>query len=66
MRQRTSIVAERLLSALRRKRMSQASCKKTLAPVDLKEAVEECPYRPLIFIAHCFGGLVVLKVGEIC
>jgi hypothetical protein len=23
---------------------------------------KEFPLRPLIFIAHCFGGLVVLKV----
>ncbi|KAF2013431.1 hypothetical protein BU24DRAFT_317004, partial [Aaosphaeria arxii CBS 175.79] len=27
----------------------------------LRRKREECPSRPLIFIAHCFGGLVVLK-----
>ncbi|CAN9124810.1 unnamed protein product [Alternaria alternata] len=42
MRQNASILAQRLLLALRRKR-------------------EEYPHRPLLFIAHCFGGLVVLK-----
>ncbi|KAH5617588.1 hypothetical protein HBI23_253250 [Parastagonospora nodorum] len=42
MRQKASIVAHRLLLALRRKR-------------------EHSPYRPLLFIAHCFGGLVVVK-----
>jgi hypothetical protein len=24
---------------------------------------QEHPFRPLLFVAHCFGGLVVLKVG---
>ncbi|CAN9196124.1 unnamed protein product [Alternaria alternata] len=42
MRQNASILAQRLLLALRRKR-------------------EEYPHRPLLFIAHCFGGLVVLR-----
>ena len=23
---------------------------------------QECPQRPLIFIGHCFGGLVIQKV----
>lgn len=27
-------------------------------------SLQEFPFRPLIFIAHCFGGLVVLKVGR--
>ncbi|KAF2176599.1 hypothetical protein K469DRAFT_678515 [Zopfia rhizophila CBS 207.26] len=27
----------------------------------LKREREEFPYRPMIFIAHCFGGLVLLK-----
>jgi len=29
--------------------------------IALRRAREEFPFRPLIFIAHCFGGLVVLK-----
>lgn len=28
----------------------------------LRRKREEHPFRPLLFIAHCFGGLVVLKV----
>ncbi|KAI9666161.1 MAG: hypothetical protein M1821_004096 [Bathelium mastoideum] len=27
----------------------------------LRRKRKDCPFRPLIFIAHCFGGLVVLK-----
>ncbi|KAF2022640.1 hypothetical protein EK21DRAFT_13606, partial [Setomelanomma holmii] len=27
----------------------------------LRRRREDCPFRPLLFIAHCFGGLVVLK-----
>ncbi|KAF2138911.1 uncharacterized protein K452DRAFT_233233, partial [Aplosporella prunicola CBS 121167] len=45
MRQKASVVAHRLLLALKRKRV-------------------EFPYRPLIFIAHCFGGLIVLKAAR--
>jgi len=29
--------------------------------VALRRKRKECAFRPLIFIAHCFGGLVVLK-----
>lgn len=29
--------------------------------IALQRKREECLYRPIIFIAHCFGGLVVLK-----
>ncbi|KAF2126934.1 hypothetical protein P153DRAFT_265694, partial [Dothidotthia symphoricarpi CBS 119687] len=42
MRQKVSTVAQRMLLALRRRRV-------------------DFPFRPLLFIAHCFGGLVVLK-----
>lgn len=28
----------------------------------LCEERKECPHRPLIFIGHCFGGLVIQKV----
>ncbi|KAI1559779.1 hypothetical protein PtrEW13061_012363, partial [Pyrenophora tritici-repentis] len=42
MRQSVSIVADRLLKALKRTR-------------------KDVPFRPLLFVAHCFGGLVVLK-----
>ncbi|KAF2743236.1 hypothetical protein M011DRAFT_411005, partial [Sporormia fimetaria CBS 119925] len=29
----------------------------------LTDAREECPERPLIFIAHCFGGLVTMEAA---
>ncbi|THW71051.1 hypothetical protein D6D19_07467, partial [Aureobasidium pullulans] len=43
-KQNTSVVAQRLLLSLSRRR-------------------KENPFRPLIVVAHCFGGLVVLKVS---
>ena len=26
-------------------------------------ACQECPFRPIVFIGHCFGGIVIEKVG---
>ncbi|KAF5844167.1 hypothetical protein GGP41_002254, partial [Bipolaris sorokiniana] len=46
MQQSVSTVAERLLRALKRER---------------KVPMTDVPFRPLVFVAHCFGGLVVLK-----
>ncbi|RSL85435.1 hypothetical protein CEP52_016143 [Fusarium oligoseptatum] len=31
----------------------------------LKQARENCPHRPIIFIGHCFGGLVLQKARHI-
>ncbi|RSL38063.1 hypothetical protein CEP53_015212 [Fusarium sp. AF-6] len=31
----------------------------------LKQARENCPHRPIIFIGHCFGGLVLQKARHV-
>jgi hypothetical protein len=63
MRQKASTVAQRLLLALKRKREVQAPHEMHCIIANPSACVQEFPFRPLIFIAHCFGGLVVLKVS---
>lgn len=62
-RQKTSTVAQRMLLALKRKRKVRTTYKILYIIANLKTCDKGFPSRPLIFIAHCFGGLVVLKVG---
>jgi hypothetical protein len=62
-RQNTSTVARRMLSALERKRKVQAPYKMLYIIANWNTRVQELPPRPLIFIAHSSGGLVVLKVS---
>ncbi|KAH7119982.1 hypothetical protein B0J11DRAFT_401163, partial [Dendryphion nanum] len=44
-----------------RQRVSQVAQRLLLA---LKRNRKEFPFRPVLFIAHCFGGLVVIKAAR--
>lgn len=63
-RQKASTVASRFLLALKRERKVRMmkSPHLTYLPSLMQASAKEFPFRPLIFVAHCFGGLVVLKV----
>jgi hypothetical protein len=62
MRQKASTVAQRLLLALKREReVGSDSVHPTYYHSNF--CCQRDQYRPLIFLAHCFGGLVVLKVS---
>jgi hypothetical protein len=58
---RMDTIANRLLDSL--SLIRQVSCICLAFIISISEAVvQHCSQRPLIFIAHCFGGLVVMKV----
>jgi len=61
-RHRVAGVAQRLLISLRRERKVYLYHKGPDAGRAMLIIAKEFPLRPLVFIAHCFGGLVVLEV----
>ena len=52
-----------LLISLRRARKVCPLLPKGIDSVSNYHGCQEFPQAPLIFIAHCFGGLVILKVS---
>jgi hypothetical protein len=66
-RLRASTIADQLLHELNFEReassvLASAKCVCKYMGANRVFCTQDFPYRPLIFIAHCFGGLVVLKV----
>lgn len=61
-RQKASTVASRFLLALKREREVCTLTSAAPLPSLMQASTKKFPFRPLIFVAHCFGGLVVLKV----
>ena len=64
--QRATSVAQMLLTALERERKVCLYATSLEPGWTLLNTFKEFPVRPLVFIAHCFGGLVVLKVCVLC
>lgn len=68
-RLRASTIADQLLHELNFEREASSappSAKYVCRSMCVNKAfcIQDFPCRPLIFIAHCFGGLVVLKVYQ--
>lgn len=67
-KQTTRSVAQKLLLALKRERKVRldSDLGDCLLTTSLKTIfAQQHPHRPLIFVAHSFGGLVVLKVNYV-